>query len=38
MQKQIIQCDNKQCKAEIVTAKKKGKVQCFKCGKRTELE
>ena len=37
MTRQLIVCSNKKCKAEIVTSKFKGKVQCAKCGKRSEL-
>lgn len=33
----IVTCDNKSCKAEITTAKTKGRVQCFRCGKRTDI-
>ena len=33
-----VDCDNPKCDAVIKTEKKSGKVQCFRCGERTDLD
>ena len=38
IKKYVVKCDNPDCGKDIETKKTSGKVQCYSCGERTDLD